>query len=188
MPQRPLYLIGFMASGKTTLGKALCARFPACRFIDLDQAVETREGMSVSEIFDRRGADYFRAAESDVLRSVTSENAIVACGGGTPCHSDNMDYMLAHGTVVWLQAPTEVTIRRLALAPGQRPLVDALLDNRPALEAYIDRLMSERRPHYSRAHLIFDSGQLEDEEQIESSCAAFSAMLHQAGLSLPTNE
>ena len=164
--RRPLFLIGFMASGKTTLGRALAERLPGSRFIDLDEAIEKREGASVAEIFRRHGEAYFRACEAEVLREAAQEGAIVACGGGTPCQSANMDFMLAQGTVVWLVADDDVTERRLRLARGQRPLVDAL-------RRHIADLTSRRRPAYSRAHFTFDSNELEDEAQIEASCRRF---------------
>lgn len=173
MTGRPLYLIGFMASGKTTLGRALAARLQGYRFVDLDQAVEESEGMSVSEIFAAHGADYFRQAENNTLRRESQPGCIIACGGGTPCFADNMDYMLANGYVVWLQADDDVTARRLRLAPGQRPLVDSLLDRPDELKAHIRRLRTERTPFYSRADAVFDSNRLEDEDQIEESCRIF---------------
>ena len=182
MTGRPLYLIGFMASGKSTLGRALAARLQGCRFIDLDDAVGAAEGMSVSDIFRSRGADYFRQAENNTLRRISQPGCIIACGGGTPCHDGNMDFMLAQGDVVWLQADNDVTMHRLRLAAGQRPLVDALLDKPDELEKYIAGLLEERTPYYSRANFVFDSNRLEDEEQIDGSCRLFIAKLK-----LPTN-
>ena len=86
-----------------------------------------------------------------------------------------MDFMLTTGTVVWLVADDDVTIRRLRLARGQRPLVDKLLDDSDALWQHIAAL--KREPHYSRAHLTFDSNRLEDEEQIADSVEKFMLMV-----------
>jgi len=177
MTGRPLYLIGFMASGKSTLGRALAARLQGYRFVDLDEAIEASEGMSVSDIFAARGADYFRQTENDTLRRISQPGCIIACGGGTPCHAGNMDFMLSQGDVVWLQADDDVTVRRLRLAPGQRPLVDAMLDRPDELGKYIDGVLEKRTPYYSRANFVFDSNRLEDEEQIEESCRKFLATL-----------
>lgn len=173
MTGRPLYLIGFMASGKTTLGRALAATLDGYSFIDLDQAVVDQEGMSVSEIFATHGAEYFRQAEAEILNRVSEPGCIIACGGGTPCFGNNMDYMLAHGYVVWLQADDDVTARRLRLAPGQRPLVDSMLDRPEELKLHILRLREERTPFYSRANAVFDSNHLEDQQQIDQSCRIF---------------
>ncbi len=88
-----------------------------------------------------------------------------------------MDFMLATGTVAWLVADNDVTIRRLRLARGQRPLVDKLLDDSDALRQQIAALKAKREPHYSRAHFTFDSNRLEDEEQIAVSVEKFMLMV-----------
>lgn len=165
-----------MASGKTTLGQALAERLPDCPFIDLDALVEETEGMTVSEIFARRGEGGFREAESLALARVARAegNAIVACGGGTPCRPENMDLMLRTGTVVWLQAEDATTVRRLLEAPaGQRPKIEKYRSDPAALLAEVRRLAEARRPHYARAHATFDSGRLESPEEIEASAALF---------------
>lgn len=162
-----------MASGKSTLGRALPAYMPGYSFIDLDEAIEEHEGCPVASIFADKGQEYFRVLESEMLRRLSCPGTIIACGGGTPCRTENMDYMLEQGLVVWLQADDYVTSRRLRLAPGQRPLVDSLLDRPEALSEYIGRLTAERMPAYSRAHLTFDSNLLEDEIQIAASCRRF---------------
>lgn len=176
-PGTPLYLIGFMACGKTTLGEALAARMPVCRFVDLDDAVEDMAHATIPEIFAHDGEAAFRALESEALRKFSEPGAIIACGGGTPCQGGNMDFMLATGTVAWLVADDDVTIRRLRLARGQRPLVDKLLDDSDALRQQIAALKAKREPHYSRAHFTFDSNRLEDEEQIADSVEKFMLMV-----------
>lgn len=176
-PGTPLYLIGFMACGKTTLGEALTSRMPGHRFVDLDEAVEAMAHKTIPEIFEHDGEAAFRALESEALRKFSEPGAIIACGGGTPCQGDNMDFMLTTGTVVWLVADDDVTIRRLRLARGQRPLVDKLLDDSDALRQHIAALKAKREPHYSRAHLTFDSNRLEDEEQIADSVEKFMLMV-----------
>ena len=174
MGDRPVFLIGIMASGKTTLGQALAQRLPGRRFIDLDSAVESRAAMSVTEIFERHGQEYFRHLENECLREVADSDVIVACGGGTHCRSENMDLMLASGTVVWLTAPTEIIVRRLQLAPaGQRPLVTANHGDAEALVALVERLVAERTPAYSRAHLRFDASHLESQPEIDRSVEQF---------------
>lgn len=84
-----------------------------------------------------------------------------------------MDAMLEAGTVVWLKADTDITIQRLALAPGQRPVIDNLIDNPEALRSKVESLMAEREPYYSRATAVFDSSRLDDEHQIEESARLF---------------
>lgn len=161
-----------MASGKTTLGRPLAAAL--CRpFVDLDEKVEADAGMSVPELFATRGESEFRRLESLALKEAAAEGAIVACGGGTPCREENMRLMLDAGTVVELRASRDTILRRLRLAPGQRPLVDALLSDPKALEAKVSELIAAREPFYSRAHRTFNSDRLETEQEIAESVCEF---------------
>lgn len=171
----PIFLIGFMASGKTTLGRALAERLPGRPFVDLDAYVEELEGLTVAELFATRGEAGFRAAESRALARVAgAPDAIVACGGGTPCRRENMDLMLASGTVVWLRASEEATMRRLLEAPaGQRPKIEKYRTDPEALLARVRELTEARREHYARAHAEFDSDRLESEAEIEATAALF---------------
>ena len=170
----PIFLIGFMASGKSTLGRALAAAMSGRTFVDIDEAVESQAGMSVADIFATCGEAAFRELETAALRAAAATpGAIVACGGGTPCHGANMDMMLAAGTVVWLQADDARTIERLRLVPHQRPLVEAVIDDDAALLALMHDMNNKRRPFYSRAHRCFDSSRLDDAAQIEESVQQF---------------
>ena len=89
----PIFLVGYMATGKTTLGRALQAA-AGVEFVDLDSVVEQRAGMCVSEIFGRLGEAEFRRLESEALDLMlsrrTGRRLVVACGGGTPCHGNNI--------------------------------------------------------------------------------------------------
>lgn len=169
----PVFLIGFMASGKTTLGRALAEAVPGLSFVDLDDEIRRAAGMSVSDIFTTRGEAGFRVLESEVLATTALPDTIIACGGGTPCRKENMDFMLGNGTVVRLVADPEVTVRRLIEAGPGRPLVDAMLDKPDALLIKVKEMMAARDPHYSRAHYSFDANHLETAEQIAASVARF---------------
>ncbi len=176
---RPCFLIGFMASGKTTLGRALGAR-PGYRFLDLDEEVEKEAGMKVADIFAMCGEEYFRNIESRVLRRVVSEaekekdsTLVIACGGGTPCHHGNMEFMNSTGTCVLLQASDDVILRRLREAPaGKRPLVDSSCDDDELL-AFIAERRQSRRYYYEKASCRFDSSRLESESEINCSVERF---------------
>lgn len=171
-----VFLIGFMACGKTTLGSALAARHPEMEFIDLDDEAEQVEGMSVAEIFARKGEPYFRQLESQLLRSVGGRpNVIVGCGGGTPCHGGNMEWMNANGLTVRLVAPLDVTLRRLREGGDKRPLVAGKTDEQ--LRDDVIRRLASRDADYSKAAMTFDSSQLESEEQIERSCRRFMTLI-----------
>lgn len=170
-----IFLVGFMACGKSTLGQALKKALPHLQFIDLDTAVEDEAGCSVAEIFAAEGVEGFRFRESKVLRSIPANNhTIVACGGGTPCNGSNMDYMLANGTVIFLNANIDITVKRLLQAKaGQRPLVEKYRNSPEALKEYVKKLLAERMPHYSRAHHTFDSSRLDTLEEIKESVEIF---------------
>lgn len=171
-----IFLIGFMGCGKTTLGKAV-AKVTGLPFIDLDSYIERREGSTISRLFELHGEEGFRAIESRRLREVAeNDDAIVACGGGTPCFAGNMELMLGAGKVVWLDATIPRLVERLAVGRRRRPLIAALTDAQ--LAEYVVEALDRRRCHYSRAHLRFDSSRLDTRRQIDESVASFLSLLN----------
>ena len=172
---KPIFLIGYMASGKTTLGRALAAA-TGRRFIDLDEYIESSAGKSISRIFAEEGESHFRKLESQSLSELIEApgrvNVIIACGGGTPCFSNNMSMMNDAGLTVWLTAPKEVIIRRLVAKRSSRPLVAKLADG-GELESYVLENLERRAPHYSLAAERFDSSRLESESEIDDSVSLF---------------
>jgi shikimate kinase len=145
-------LIGFMATGKSTVGK-LVAEQLGRRFYDLDQLIEETAGKPIPEIFRGAGEAAFRRAESEALAHALSlTDAVVATGGGAACREDNLQAMLARGLVVALSASPAEVLKRTGGASG-RPLLDGADD--PL--AVASRLLAEREPFYSRAHLRVDT-------------------------------
>lgn len=174
--RRTIFLVGMPGCGKSTLACALAAA-GLCVMADLDTAVERRAGMSVARIMATLGEPAFRRMETEALAEV-AEGAggtlplVVSTGGGVPCHGDNMDRMLAAGTVVWLQSGAERTVRRLAEAPGQRPAADrAMAQGR--LRRWHDELLAERTPAYARAHATFDTTELDDVRAVAAAVERF---------------
>jgi len=160
-----------MASGKTTLGAALAADL-GISFIDTDAYLEHRYRQTISSLFAQRGEAVFRQMESTILHEVADiEDVVIATGGGTPCFGDNMAYMNAHGTTVYLQCPTDVIFTRLRISHTPRPLVAGKTDDE--LRAYIDSALEVRNPFYTQAHYTFLSHQLESRSQINSSVERF---------------
>lgn len=158
---RPVFLIGYMGCGKTTLGEALAQQLH-CRFIDLDEFIESHQGMTVVEIFDEMGENRFRELESEALREVAAmTDVIVACGGGTPCHGDNMALMNQAGTTVWLTTSPERITARLLLPEekSKRPKIHALPDE--AILPLVEKELQARTPHYRQCQLQFDSTDIE---------------------------
>lgn len=167
-----------MASGKTTLGRAL-ADATKRSFVDLDDYIEARQGQTISRIFATLGEAAFRDMEREALAEIvaaTDRQLVVACGGGTPCFGDNMEVMDRAGVTVMLEAPLEVILRRLRLERSKRPLV-ASLDGDGELEQYVRVNLDRRRPYYSRATHVFDSSRLESVEEIDQSVRDFIAQI-----------
>jgi len=122
-PESPIFIIGYMACGKTTFGKAL-AKAMGRHFIDLDFYIEQRFRMPITKIFATKGEEGFRRMEASMLREVGEfENVVVACGGGTPCFNGNMDFMLSHGETVWIETSVEKMVSRLMINNSRRPLM-----------------------------------------------------------------
>lgn len=142
-----------MGSGKSTVG-ALLAAVLGRDFIDLDAALEQGAGATVPEIFAREGEAGFRARESQALeRAAAAGPAVVAVGGGAPCHGDNLERMLAAGTVVCLSATADEIVERLGDAAG-RPMLAGAAD----LRTKVASLLTARQPFYARAHLTLETG------------------------------
>jgi shikimate kinase len=166
-----IFLIGYMGSGKTTLGRALAAALDL-QFIDLDHYIEQRYRKTIAQLFAESGEDGFREIERRVLHEVGEfENVIISTGGGTPCFFDNVDYMNAQGTTVNLDVPVERLFIRLSIARSKRPLIKD--KNDAELKEFIVEQLGKRAPHYEKAHYTFRADKLEDQTQIDLSVEAF---------------
>jgi shikimate kinase len=146
------FLIGFMGAGKSFWGKQW-AKATAFPFFELDSLIETEMGKPITRIFLEEGEAFFRKMESKLLKQscLGHQNCILATGGGTPCFFDNMDWMNAHGTTIYLKATPQLLAGRLVGEKAQRPLLHDLPD--AGLEAFIASKLAEREPFYSRAGL-----------------------------------
>lgn len=148
------YLVGYMYSGKSTFGRQLAAS-KGMDFLDLDWAFEQRYHYTVPRFFAAFGEAPFRQLESQLLRSTAElDNVVIATGGGTPCHSSNMDFILAHGTAIYLRMSVDDLVSRALRSRNPRPLVKGLSES--DLRARIDSQLKEREPSYLRAPIILD--------------------------------
>jgi shikimate kinase len=139
-----IYLVGFMAAGKTTVARAVAARL-GWRAEDVDELIEARERRPVAEIFARAGEPYFRSVERDILKVLLPlRHVVVATGGGTFVDPENRAAINMDGLSVWLDVPMEVVVARLP-ADGRRPLA--------ADRAQMERLFAARQVAYAQAHL-----------------------------------
>ena len=145
-----IILVGYMCVGKTTIGKAL-AKSLGRTFYDLDWYIEERFHKTVPQIFAEKGEEGFRDLEQRMLREVAEfEGIVLACGGGTPTHGDNMDYMLRTAEVVYLKADTATIMSHLGMSRSERPLLAG--KSPEELREFVSAQLAEREPHYARAH------------------------------------
>lgn len=155
-----------MGSGKTHWGRLLSQKlsFP---FFDLDGQVEENAGKSIAGIFATEGEEKFRLMEKDALHIITEshENFVMACGGGTPCYFNNIEYMHQSGTTVWINTPLDVLFERLAKEKDKRPLIKDLLDEH--LESFIRKKFADRKIYYEQADVKMDEEPLQIEKLIE---------------------
>lgn len=148
-----IYLIGFMGSGKSTVGKRLAANLK-WSFIDLDERIETETGMKISRIFSEKGELHFRHIESKVLRDLKNEeNTIISTGGGTPCFNENMDFMTGTGLTVYLKMTPSQLKGRLLRSSHERPLIKNI--GKDELQGFIENKLAEREKWYFRSDLTF---------------------------------
>lgn len=161
-----IYLIGFMGSGKTYRGRQLSEKL-GIPFFDLDEQIVNHEGKTINEIFENSGEEYFRLVEKDLLHIITEshDSMVMACGGGTPCYFNNIEYMKRSGTTVWLNTPLDVLAARLLKEKDHRPLLKDLSADQ--LKAYIIKKFADRKIYYEQASVVVDDSGLELEELIQ---------------------
>lgn len=154
-------LIGFMGAGKSTIGKIL-AKSLKCEFIDTDSAIETKEGMSINSIFQKYGEEYFRNAETELLKLLSGKKAVIATGGGMPMREINRKLIKESGKVVFLRAKDETLIDRLS-GDTQRPLLKGDIKER------IKTIRAQREETYTKlSDYIVDTDDKTPEETAET--------------------
>lgn len=154
-----IFLIGFMGSGKSYVGKLLAGKLN-CPFIDLDEYIEQQENKTIPQLFEIVGESGFRQLEKKHLKSLNQQKAVIATGGGTPCFFDNLSYMQNLGLVIFLNVPSHVLVKRLQAESAQRPLIAEL--GPKALEKFIEDKLVERLAYYNQATIIYDYLETED--------------------------
>lgn len=140
-----LFLIGFMGCGKSTVSKKYCQLF-SMEHIEMDEKLQERAGMRISEIFRACGEERFRDMETEFLRELRGQNgAVVSCGGGVPLRSENVALMKESGTIIFLTASPETIYQRVK-ADSSRPLLKGKKNPKA-----IGELIEARRPFYEAA-------------------------------------
>ena len=160
-----IVLIGFMGSGKTTVGKALGKEIEL-PFYDLDWYIESRMRKKVSQIFAERGEEGFRVIERNMLHEVAEfEDVVISCGGGTPCFFDNMDYLNSQAQVVYLRCEPEVLRKHLLMGKGDRPLLKGKTPEE--LTDYIREQVEYREQFYTKARYTLDVSLMDNYDKIK---------------------
>jgi shikimate kinase len=156
-----IFLIGFMGSGKTHWGK-IWAKKNELTFFDLDEEIENTVNESVAHIFDSKGEEYFRESERDHLRGFeTKNNFILACGGGTACFFDNLQWMKEQGSTIYMKlSPVEI-FDRVIMEPDKRPLIKKT--DTSELLLFIEQKLIEREAFYYQAKHILNANALNED-------------------------
>lgn len=140
-----IFLIGFMGCGKSAAGRRI-ARVTGRELIEMDDAIENRAGMTIPEIFERKGEPYFRDLETEFLKSLKyKKHCVVSCGGGAAMREENVRLMKESGTVVLLTATPQTVYERVR-GGRNRPVLAGRMNVRD-----IGDLMEKRRPYYESA-------------------------------------
>jgi shikimate kinase len=147
-PIDKIYLVGFMAAGKTTVARAIARRL-GWRAEDVDELIEARERLTVADIFARHGEPYFRTVEREILQLLLPlRHTVVATGGGTFMDPESQQAIRRDGASIWLDVPLETIVARLP-SDGRRPLSSD--------RAQMERLFAMRQAGYACANLRVDA-------------------------------
>lgn len=162
-------LIGYMASGKSTLGKILADKL-SYEFLDLDDYIEKNENSTISDIFKLKGEIHFRKLETQYLKELleSKTNLVLSLGGGTPCYSNNMETILnaVNTKSIYLKASIPTLITRLKNEKSTRPLI-AHIETDDLLAEFIGKHLFERNQFYSLANVTITTDNKTEKDIIE---------------------
>lgn len=151
---KPIFLVGFMAAGKSTLAKKIALKLNF-DFIDLDEFIENTYQLSITQIFEKFGNQKFREIEhNSLLKLMDKQNTVISTGGGTPCYFSNMELMNQNGITIFIDVPLQVIIWRLKNAKNPRPMLKNIKPEE--FDVFVNSLFFERLPFYSTAHMRFN--------------------------------
>ncbi|MDR0363742.1 MAG: shikimate kinase [Bacteroidales bacterium] len=147
-----IFLIGFMGSGKSSIGKKL-AKLLQYDFIDTDKHIELSAGKSITNIFSQEGELFFREQERELLRKLNEqENIVVSTGGGMPCYKDNVVIMNKMGVTIYLKSTPKLLANRLIKRQNERPILRSV--SQKDLDKFIATLLPEREKYYEQADFV----------------------------------
>lgn len=162
---KKIFLIGMMGAGKSFQARKLANALQIVRY-DLDTWIESKEKMTIQEIFANKGESYFREMESEAIKEISKqESFVLATGGGAPCFHQNMEWMNEHGLTIWLNPKVSILFGRLRNATGKRPLLNGLSENE--LRVYIEQKLEERSTFYRQAKIIVNDEQMNTQKLVD---------------------
>lgn len=159
-----IILLGYMTSGKSIIGKKL-SQILKKPFQDLDDYIETKEGITISEIFETKGEIYFRKIEGHYLASfLEQKNMILSLGGGTPCYGNNMELIKGQSDAlsIYLNVSVAELGKRLFFNKANRPLVSHLTTENETTE-FVGKHIFERLNFYNQADLIINANKSQED-------------------------
>ena len=157
-----IFLMGFMGSGKSTIGKQL-ARKLKMDFVDMDDYIEEKEGESIPELFKSKGEQYFREKENQSLKELCElEKTVISLGGGAPCTDQNLELIKTSGRSVYLKMSIPALINRLSNGKESRPLIKGKTDD--DLKSYIAINLGIREEYYNQADVIISGENFDIED------------------------
>jgi Shikimate kinase len=160
------FLIGYMGSGKTTIGKRLAKKL-GLAFIDVDLFIENRFRKSIGEIFKEYGENGFRNIEHKILEEVVGfEDTVISTGGGLPCFFNNMELMNQHGTTVYLRVSVDELTNRLETCKNNRPLIKD--KGKDELHEFIAESLNKREIWYNKAKLVITAEKIFTPKDMET--------------------
>ena len=156
-----IVLLGYMGSGKSTVGQVL-AKDLGFDFLDLDAYIEQKQQTTISELFDSKGELFFRKVEAEAVKQLSknSESLVLALGGGTPCYSNTMQFLVNHPNVktIFLNLSIKNLSKRLINGKAKRPLIANLNDE--DISEFIAKHLFERSFYYNQAEIVIQTDSL----------------------------
>ena len=181
-----IIIIGYMGSGKTTVGRALAHNL-GLSFYDLDWYIESRMHKTVKQLFDEKGEAGFRLIERNLLHELAEfENIVISCGGGTPCFFDNMEYLNKQGETIYMNATADIICQHLNISRNVRPLLKD--KSKDEVKVFVKKQIEERDIYYKQAKHIIKVHLMDNRKKINAMAKQLISTIEMSRKALPTIE
>jgi shikimate kinase len=157
-----VFLIGFMGAGKSSLANRLSSRLEI-PFVDMDQDIENQQGKSIHAIFEQSGEEHFRTLEKQWIHQLSSDNKLIALGGGAACSDEIMDILRKKGVPVYLKVSDGILTSRLMNSKTNRPVIEPFKEDKNKMLDFVKMKLKEREKFYLKSKIIFESSDIKAE-------------------------